>query len=113
MASHYEMLFCVISRHTDTSESTRVPPEVSTAAREELKARGWTVFEFLGACLATVVRRPAELLTLIEPNRPAPKPKGRPPKSARETFAAAEVQPESRASKAMRGESVKRQSADE
>lgn len=99
MASHYEMLFCVISRHTDTSESTRVPPEVSTAAREELKARGWTVFEFLGACLATAARRPAELLALIEPNRPAPKPKGRPPRSAREVFKAAEVAPIKRAMK--------------
>lgn len=104
MASHYEMLFSVISRHADTSESTRVPPEVSTAAREELKARGWTVFEFLGACLATVVRRPAELLALIEPNRPEPKPRGRPRKTARETLAAADGKPEGRASKAMPAE---------
>lgn len=80
MASHYEMLFCVISRHTATSESTRVPPEVSTAARAELDARDWTVFEFLGACLATVARRPTELLALVEPNRPAKKPRGRPRK---------------------------------
>jgi hypothetical protein len=82
MASHYERLFGVISRHADRSESTRVPPEVSDAARAELEARGWTVFEFLGACLATVARRPTELIAMVESNRPAKKPKGRPRKAA-------------------------------
>lgn len=101
MASHYERLIRVISRHTDTSASTRVPPDVADAAKELLKERRWTVFDFLRACLITLVEKPDEMLAYVQANR-APKAKGRPRKTAREALAAGEGKPETRASRAMR-----------
>ncbi|GGM53748.1 hypothetical protein ACFFX1_54700 [Dactylosporangium sucinum] len=92
----------MISRHTDKTESTRVPPEVSDAARAELETRGWTVFEFLAACLTALTRQPSELMAVVERHKPEPKPKGRPRKTAREMFDTAEGRQQGPAAKAMR-----------
>ncbi len=79
MASHYERLIPVNSRHSDTSASTRVSPEVHAAAMAELKARGWTLFEFLRACLVTLARRPEETVACVKDGY-SPKKVGRPPR---------------------------------
>jgi hypothetical protein len=80
MASHYERLICVNSRHADTSASTRVPPDVHAAALDALKAPGWSLFEFLRACLFTLVRKPEETIAFVRDGY-TPKKVGRPRKA--------------------------------
>lgn len=73
----------MISRHTDSSASTRVPPEIHAAAMVELKARGWTLFEFLRACLVTLTRKPDETVAFVKDGY-SPKRVGRPRKSGQD-----------------------------
>jgi hypothetical protein len=81
MASHYERLILVISRHLDRSASTRVPHAVYEAADAALEARGWTMWQLLHACITVAARRPGELLALVAESKPARKPQGRPRKA--------------------------------
>jgi len=69
----------VPDRHRDPTVSVRPSREVKDAAVDEFAKRGWTVGDALHAALLRLLDDP-ERLTELEPFRPAPKAKGRPPK---------------------------------
>ncbi len=60
----------------------RIPVDIADGVREVLKARGWTVEQFVVAALATALEDPAPVLALIEDRKPAKLPAGRPRKAA-------------------------------
>ena len=70
-------------RHANPGVLARPAPETAEAAREELKRAGWTMNDFLVACLVLLTRNPAAMLTRLDEFRPAQR-RGRPRKADRE-----------------------------
>lgn len=68
--------------HADPKVPARVPAEDLAVGRQELAERRWTVQEFVIACFRTLRSDADALVMLVSPNRPAPKPRGRPPKKS-------------------------------
>jgi hypothetical protein len=74
-------LASVISRHsTREAVSVRTTAEIRDAAKEALEAADWTIVDFVVAALRAVAAKPAQVLRMLAPYRPEPKPAGRPRK---------------------------------
>jgi|GEM_PF-4160000 len=73
-----------MSSHKHPKMSVRPPIEVREAAKAALDARGWTMQEFVTACLEIVGRDPGKLFPVIAAAKPEIK-RGRPPKQADRT----------------------------
>lgn len=72
------------SRHRErTGITVRTPPDLRERANNTLNQHQWTLVELVTATLQAVTDKPTELLALLDPYRPAPKPRGRPPKASR------------------------------
>lgn len=67
-------------RHRYPVVVTRVEPELKAAAQRTFEDRGWTVSDFLAACLKLGVSNPDAMLRRLAQFRP-PQRRGRPPGS--------------------------------
>jgi hypothetical protein len=67
-------------RHKLPGVLARPEPKVAAAAREELRKAGWSMNDFLVACLALLTRNPAAMLGRLDEFRPTPR-RGRPRKT--------------------------------
>jgi hypothetical protein len=65
-------------RHRDPGVLARPSPELREQSKQVLGDAGWTMSDFLIACLAAVVRNPAGMLASLAKYRLDPKPRGRP-----------------------------------
>lgn len=68
-----------MSNHKHPKMSVRPPVDVRETAKASLDVHGWTMQEFITACLEIVGRDPDKLLPVIAAARPEIK-RGRPPK---------------------------------
>lgn len=69
----------VTSRHRDKAGvAVRTTPDIRDAANTALDHHGWTLAEYLIACLHAVADQPEQLLATLTPYRPPPKTRGRP-----------------------------------
>ncbi len=75
----------MISHHKDRSHNTRVPPDIGDAASRQLEDRGWTVFEYLRACLNAAATNPDAAVAFLGPYRLPRKSRGRPRKAGPDT----------------------------
>ena len=69
------------NRSSDKTASVRVPADEYAAAESALPD-GWTVPQFLAACLIALGEDPVATLALVMPRRPHRPPRGRPRKAA-------------------------------
>jgi len=67
-------------RHKVPGILVRPDPEVTRDGREKLDAAGWTMTEFVSACLVLVGRNPGAMLDRLAEYRP-PRRRGRPKKA--------------------------------
>lgn len=67
-------------RHLGKRTTVRPSAETKTNALRVLKAHGWTLNDFVEACLLLVAGNPKDMLRSLERFRPPPK-LGRPPKT--------------------------------
>lgn len=65
-------------RHRDPGVLARPSPELRDQAKEVLDSAGWTMNDFLIACLSALTRNPAEMLRSLSRYRLEAKPRGRP-----------------------------------
>lgn len=65
-------------RHRKPGVLTRVDADRRDAAREVLEARGWTMSDFLAACIELVIANPDAMLNRLKQFRPEVRI-GRPP----------------------------------
>jgi hypothetical protein len=66
------------SQHKDPAMTVRVPSGLKADARHTLAARGLELRAFVVACLTALRTHPEQVLALVEPYWPDPKPRGRP-----------------------------------
>jgi len=66
-------------RHENPGVLARPTPDIRDTAKRELSARGWTMNDFLVACLVLLSKNPQAMLDRLQEFRP-PAKKGRPPK---------------------------------
>lgn len=66
-------------RHENPGVLARPAKRLRDSARVILEAHGWTMNDFLVACLVLMTKNPAAMLNRLEDFRPPPK-KGRPKK---------------------------------
>lgn len=79
MASHYRYDEQMSgSHHAEPAMTIRVPPGFKDDARDTLGRRGLELRAFIVACLGALRAHPEQILTLVEPYWPDPKPRGRP-----------------------------------
>lgn len=67
-------------RHLGKRTTVRPPTEVKVAALGVLRDNGWSLNDFVQACLVLVTKNPKDMLPSLERFRPPPK-KGRPKKT--------------------------------
>lgn len=67
-------------RHTNPGVLARPDPELRDAAKQVLGERGWTMNDFLVACLVLLTKNPKAILDRLDEFKPPPKPPGRPSK---------------------------------
>lgn len=68
--------------HRHPGLTVRPPRKVRETAKKVLDERGWTMQDFMTACLAAVGREPEAMLAKVAEHRVAPNRRGRPPKAA-------------------------------
>lgn len=66
------------SQHKDPAMTVRVPPGIKGDARHTLAGRGLELQAFVVACLTALRTEPEQVLAVVEPYWPDPKPRGRP-----------------------------------
>ncbi|MCV7256964.1 hypothetical protein H7J86_32795 [Mycobacterium hackensackense] len=66
------------SQHKDPAMTVRVPPGLKGDARHTLAGRGLELQAFVVACLTALRAEPEQVLAVVEPYWPDPKPRGRP-----------------------------------
>jgi hypothetical protein len=67
--------------HRHPALTVRPPRAVQDAAKQALTERGWTMQDFMTACLAAVGAEPEATLERIAGHRVAPNRRGRPAKT--------------------------------
>lgn len=66
--------------HKVPKSSLRPPAEAKKAGQDALRDTGWTLNDFITACLLMLAKRPKTFLKQLEPFKP-PSRRGRPRKS--------------------------------
>ncbi len=66
--------------HREPKAALRPPAEARKAAKAALEGKGWTLNQFVTACMLMLAKRPAMFLRELEPFKPEIK-RGRPSKS--------------------------------
>lgn len=66
-------------RHKNPGVLGRPTPELREQAQAALEVHGWSMNDFLVACLGLLAKDPRAILALLEPFKP-PRKRGRPPK---------------------------------
>jgi hypothetical protein len=74
------MILCVKDRHRLRPKAFRPDPDEYDDAMKVLKAENREMDAFVRACLRLLRDKPGDLLALLAPYWPPPKPRGRPTK---------------------------------
>jgi hypothetical protein len=82
VASHYAKILSVSDNHRLKPLNFRPEPDERTGAKGALDQHGWEMEPFLRACLRMVQADPEQMLAILTPHRPPPRPMGRPRKPA-------------------------------
>ncbi|MER7166805.1 hypothetical protein ABT336_12175 [Micromonospora sp. NPDC000207] len=69
-------------RHENPGVLARPTTELRDEAKQVLASNGWTMNDFLVACLVLLTRNPGPMLERLKEFKPVPKKPGRPPKRA-------------------------------